>query len=184
MNKNLKEKSMSRRTASMNLNHRSNKKIRKTHMSICDKDIQICTSLYGNSMQMRDGSNWMARNPEKEIVNLDQLVRSDSRIKTLLDRSPSKIWHNVIKGRRLIVRINRMMDLRHPKSRGYYRRSNDVLFTSYPTLHILSVEIIGVDREVRVKLPDQGSRRRMVNIHQRQPAPTLKISPNLRVKLI
>ena len=46
---------MSRRTTPMNLNQRSNKKMRKTHRSIYDKGIQKCTFLYGNSMQMRDG---------------------------------------------------------------------------------------------------------------------------------
>ena len=60
-------------------------------------------------MQMRDGPNRMARNPEKEIMNLSQLVRGDLRIRTPLDRSPSKISHDVIKRRRLIVRINRML---------------------------------------------------------------------------
>ena len=55
--------------------------------------------------------------------------------------------------------------------------SNGVLFSLYSTLH-LSVGIIGVDREVRVELSDQGSRRRMVNIQQRQPAPVLKVSSN------
>ena len=77
-----------------------------------------------------------------------------------------------------------MLNLRHLKSRGHYRRSNDILFTPYPTLHELSVGIIGVDREVRVELSNQGSRRKMINIHQRKLAPTLKVSPNLRVKLI
>ena len=75
--------------------------------------------------------------------------------------------------------INRMLDLRHPKSRGHYHRSNGILFTPYPTLHKLSVGIIGVDREVRVELLDQGSQRRMINIHQRQLTPMLKVSPNL-----
>jgi len=42
-------------------------------------------------MQMRDGPDRMARNSEKEIMNLGQLVKSDPRIKTPLDRSPSKI---------------------------------------------------------------------------------------------
>ena len=42
-------------------------------------------------MQMRDGLDRMARNLEKEIMNLSQLVRGDSRIRTSLDRSPSKI---------------------------------------------------------------------------------------------
>ena len=184
MNKNRKEKSMCKRTTPMNLNQRTNEKIRKTHRSIYDKSIQKCTSLGRNSVQMRDGPNRMVRNLEKQIMNLGQLVRGDPRIRTPLDRRSSKIWHNVIKWRRLIIRIGEMLDLRHPKSRGHYRRSNDILFTPYPTLHKLSVGIIGVDREVRIKLFDQLSQRRMVYIQQRQPALTLKVSPNLRVKLI
>ena len=131
---------------------------------------------------MRDGPNRMARNPEKEIMNLSQLMRGDLRIRTPLDRSPSKISHDVIKRRRLIVRIDRMLDQRHLKSRGHYRRSNSVLFTTYPTSH-QSVGIIGVDREVRVELSNQGSWRRMINLQQRQPVPTLKVFPNFWVKL-
>ena len=70
-----------------------------------------------------------------------------------------------------------MLDHRHPKNRGHYHMSNGVLYIPYPILH-LSVGIIGVDREVRVELSDQGSRRRMVNIQQRQPTLTLKVSPS------
>ena len=158
--------------------------MRKTHRSICDKGIQKCTSLNRNSVQVRDVLDRMARNPGKQIMNLDQLMKSDPRIGTPLTGSTSQIWHNVIEWRRLIIRIDRMLYLRHPKSRGHYRTSNGILFTSYPTLHKLSIGIIGVDREVRVELSDQSSRRRMVNIYQRQPAPMLKISPKLRVKLI
>ena len=91
MNKNQEEKSMSRRTTPMNLNQGTNEKMRKTHKSICDKGIQKCTSLDKNSVQMRDGPDKMARNLEKEIMNLGQFVRSDSRIRTPLDRRPSKI---------------------------------------------------------------------------------------------
>ena len=90
----------------------------------------------------------------------------------------------MMSSRGLIVRLGRMLDLRNPKSRDHYYRSNGVLFTPYPTLHILSVGIIGVDREVRVELFDQGSWRRMINIQQRQLAPTLKVYPNIQVKLI
>ena len=118
---------------------------------------------------MRDGPDKMARNLEKEIMNLGQFVRSDSRIRTPLDRRPSKIWHNVIEWRRLIIYIDKMLYLRHSKNRGHYHTSNGILFTPYPTLHKLSVGIIGVDREIRVELSDQGSRRRIINIHQRQP---------------
>ena len=56
---------MSKRTTPMNLNQGSNEKMKKTHKSICDKGIQKFTSLYRNGVQMRDGPNGMARNPEK-----------------------------------------------------------------------------------------------------------------------
>ena len=91
MNKNWKEKSMSRRTTFMNPNQKSNEKMRKTHRSICDKSIQKCTSLDKNSVQMRDRPDRMAKNPKKEIMNLGQLMRSDPRIRTSLDRRLSKI---------------------------------------------------------------------------------------------
>ena len=145
-----------------------------------------CTSLNRNSMQMRDRLDRMARNLEKKIMNLGQLVRSDPRISTPLDRRPSKIWNDVIEGRGLIIGIDRLMNQRYPKSRGHYRRSNDVLFTRYPTLYKLSVSVSvsGVNREIRLELSDQGSWRRRVNVQQRQLAPMLKFSPNRRVKLI
>ena len=141
---------MSRRTTPMNLNQGTNEKIKKTHRSICDKGIQKCTTLDRNSVQVKDGPDRVARNPEKEIMNLGQLMRSAPRISTPLNGSTSQIWHNVIEWRRLIIWIDRMLYLRHPKSRGHYRRSNGILFTPYPTLHKLSVEIIGVNREVQV----------------------------------
>ena len=148
MNKNREEKSMSRRTTPINLNQGLNEKMRKTHRSICNKGIQKCTSLNRNSVQVRDVLDRMARNPGKQIMNLDQLMKSDPRIGTPLNGSTSQIWHNVIEWRRLIIRIDRMLYLRHPKSRGHYRTGNGILFTLYPTLHKLSVGIIGVDREV------------------------------------
>ena len=89
MNKNEEEKSMSSRTTLMNLNQRTNEKMRKAHRSINDKRIQKCTSLYRNGMQMRDRPDGMARNSEKEIMSLGQLVRGDLRIGTLLDSSTS-----------------------------------------------------------------------------------------------
>ena len=42
-------------------------------------------------MQVRDGPDRMARNPEKEIMDLDQLMKGDLSIKTPLNRRPSKI---------------------------------------------------------------------------------------------
>ena len=89
MNKNKEEKSMSSRTTPMNLNQRTNEKMRKAHRSICDKGIQKHTSLYRNGVQMRDGLDQMARNPKEKIVNLGQLVRDDLRIKIPLDKSTS-----------------------------------------------------------------------------------------------
>jgi len=91
MNKNREKQTMSGRTTSMNLNQRTYKKMRKTHRNVCDKRIQKCISLQRNSVQVRDRPDGMARNPEEKIMNLDQLVRSDPRIRTPLDRSPSKI---------------------------------------------------------------------------------------------
>ena len=87
MNENRKEKSMSSRTTPMYLNQRTNDKIRKTYRSISNKGIQKCTSLQKNSVQVRDRPNGMARNLKEKIVNLDQLVRGDPRIRNPLDRS-------------------------------------------------------------------------------------------------
>ena len=101
MNKDREEKSMSSRTTPMYLNQRMNEKMRKAHRSISDKRIQKCTSLQRNGVQMRDRPNQMARNPKEKIVNLGQLVRGDSRIKTPLDKSTNNKLHNVIKEQRL-----------------------------------------------------------------------------------
>ena len=90
MNKNREEKTMGSRTTLMNLNQGSNEKMRKTHRSIYDKGIQKCTSLDRNGVQVRDGLDRMARNLEKQIMNLDQLMRSDPRINTPLDGSTSQ----------------------------------------------------------------------------------------------
>ena len=79
MNANRKEKSVSSRTTSMNLNQKMNEKMRKAHRSISNKGIQKCTSFYRNGMQMRDGLNGMAGNLEEEIVSLGQLIRGDMR---------------------------------------------------------------------------------------------------------
>ena len=81
---------MSKRTTPMNLNQGSNEKMRKTHKSIYDKGIQKCTSLDRNGVQVRDGLDRMARNLEKQIMNLGQLMRSDPRINTPLDGSTSQ----------------------------------------------------------------------------------------------
>ena len=54
-------------------------------------------------MQVRDVLDRMARNPGKQIMNLDQLMKSDPRIGTPLNGSTSDIKHNVIKRRGLSV---------------------------------------------------------------------------------
>ena len=89
MNKNREEKSISSETTPMNLNQRANEKMRKALKSIKNKGIQKCTSLQRNGVQMRDALDGMARNLEKEIISLNQLVRGDPRIGTPLDRSTS-----------------------------------------------------------------------------------------------
>ena len=87
MNKNGEEMGMCSRTTLMNLNQRTKEKMRKAHRSIRDKGIQKRTTLDRDGLQMRDGLDGMARNQEKEIMSLGQLVRGDPRIRTPLDRS-------------------------------------------------------------------------------------------------
>ena len=106
-------------------------------------------------MQMRDRPQRMTSYPKEKIVNLNEISSNDLRIRTPLDRRPSDVRHDVVQGRRLIIKVDRMLDHWHPKSISHYRRSNGVLFTSYPTLN-LSVGIIDVNRKVRVELSNQG----------------------------
>ena len=82
---------MSKRTTPMNLNQGSNEKMRKTHRSIFDKGIQKCTFFDRNGVRVRDGPDGMEKNPEKQIMNLGQLMRSDLRINTPLNGSTSQI---------------------------------------------------------------------------------------------
>ena len=86
--------------------------------------------------------------PKKQIIELSKLKRVDLRISTPTNGSTSDEGHNIIEGRRLCVRIHRLLYQRYAKSKCHYLRSNDILFTPYPTLHKLNVGIIGVDREV------------------------------------
>ena len=65
INENRKVKNMSSRTTPMNLNQGTDKKMRKTHRSVYDKGIQKCTMLDRDGVQMRNGLDGMARNPEK-----------------------------------------------------------------------------------------------------------------------
>ena len=160
VNKNGEEKSMSSRTTPMNLNQRTNEKMRKTNRSISNKHIQKCTMLQRNGVQMRDRPKRVTSNPKEKIVNLSEFSSRDPRIRIPLDKRPSDIRHDVVQGRRLIIRVDRMLDHWHPKSINHYRRGNSVPYT---TPH-KSVGIIGIDREVRIELSDQGSLRRMRNI--------------------
>ena len=80
---------MSSKTTPINLNQRTNEKMRKAHKSIKDKGIQKRTTLDRDGVQIRDRPDGTARNPKKEIMSLGQLVRGDPRIRTPLDRSTS-----------------------------------------------------------------------------------------------
>ena len=84
---------------------------------------------------MRDRPQGMTCYPKEKIGNLSELSISDLRIRTLLDRSPSDVRHDVVQGRRLIIGIDRMLDQRYPKSISHYPRSNGILYTSHPTLN-------------------------------------------------
>ena len=137
--------------------------MRTANRSIHNKGIQKCTMLQRNGVQMRDRPKRMTSNPKEKIVNLSELSSSDPRIRTLLDRKTSDIRHDVVQGKRLIIRVDKMLDHWYRKSISHYRRGNGVPYTPYPTPH-KSVGIIGVGREVRIELSDQGNRRRMRNI--------------------
>ena len=54
-------------------------------------DIQKCTSLNRNGVQVRDRPDGMTRNPEKQIMNLSQLMRGNPRISTPLNGGTSEI---------------------------------------------------------------------------------------------
>ena len=99
-------------------------------------------------MKIRDRLNIMTINPEKQIVELNKLMRSDTRISTPTNGSTSMKRHDVIERRNLCVRIHRLLYQRYTKSRSHYLKGNDKLFTLYPSLHIVNVRTIGVDREV------------------------------------
>ena len=135
MNKNGEEQSMSCRTTPMHLNQRTNKKMRKANRSISNKGIQKCTTLQKNGVQMREKPKRMTSNPKEEIMNFSELSNGDPRIRTPLDRRPSDIRHDVVQGRRFIIKVDRMLDHWHLKSISHYRRGNGVPYTPYPTPH-------------------------------------------------
>ena len=152
--------------------------MRKAIRSISNQCIQKCITLQRNGVQMRDRPKRMTSNPKEKIMNRSELSRGDPRIKTPLDRRPSDIRHDVIQGRRLIIWVDRITDHWYSKGISHYQRGNCVPYTQYPTPYE-SVGIIGVDKNVRIELSNQGSWRRIRNVQQRKPTPTLKVSPNL-----
>ena len=91
MYKNREENTICCRATPMNLNQGSNKKSRKTHRSISHKSIQKCISLNRNGVQVRDRSDRMTRNPEKQTMNLSELMGGNTRINTPLNGSTSEI---------------------------------------------------------------------------------------------
>ena len=84
--------------------------MRKTNRSISNKRMQKCTMLQRNGVQMRDRPKRMTSNPKEKIVNLSEFSSRDPRIRIPLDKRPSDIRHDVVQGRRLIIRVDRMLD--------------------------------------------------------------------------
>ena len=78
---------------------------------------------------MRDRPKRMTSNPKEKIMNFSKFSSGDPRIRTPLDRRPIDIRHDVVQGRRLIIRVDRMLDHWHPKSISHYRRGNGVPYT-------------------------------------------------------
>ena len=115
------------------------------------------------------------------MVELSKLMGCDIRISTPTNGSTSDVRHDVIKRRGLNVRVHGLPYQRYTKSSGHYSRINDILITPYPTPHILSVGIVGVDREVRIKLSNQGSEgdARPLRVVTSPYAQSSYVSPNL-----
>ena len=132
---------------------------------------------------MRNRPQKMTCYPKEKIGSLTKLSGCDPRIRTPLDRRPSDVWHNVIKGWKLLIRIDRLPNDWNSKSISHYPRGNGELNTSYPTPN-KGVGIIDVVREVREELSNQGGRGWMINLQQRQLASTLKVCPNGRINFI
>ena len=77
----------------------------------------------------------MTRYSKEKIGSLNELNKSDPRIRTPPDRSPSDVRYDIVQRRRLIISIDRVLDQWYPKSIIHYPRSNGILYTSYPTLY-------------------------------------------------
>ena len=132
---------------------------------------------------MKNRPQRMTRYPKEKIGSLSKLSGHDLRIRTPMDRRSSDVWHNIIKGWRLLIRIDRLPNNRNPKSFNHYPRGNGELNTSYPTLN-KGVGIIDVAREVREEVSNQGGWGWMIYLQQRQPASTLKVCPNGKINII
>ena len=120
VNKDGEEQSMSSRTTPMHLNQGTNKKMRKANRRISNQGIQKCTTLQRNGVQMRDRPKRMTSNPKEKIMNRSELNSVDPRIRTPLDRRPNDIRHDVIQGRRLIIRVDRIKDHWYTKGISHY----------------------------------------------------------------
>ena len=69
---------------------------------------------------MRDRPKRMTSNPKEKIMNLSKLSNGDPRIRTPLDRRSNDIRHDVFQERRLIIRVDRMLDHWYPRSIRHY----------------------------------------------------------------
>ena len=123
------------------------------------------------------------RYPKVKIGRLSKLSEHDSRIRTPLDRRPSDVWHNVIKGWRLLIMIDRLPNDRNLKSISHCPRGNGELNTLYPTSN-KGVGITDVAREVWEELSNQGGQGWMIYLQQRLLASTLKVCLNGRINII
>ena len=132
----------------MNLNKRTNEKSRKTNRSINDESGQEHTFLNGNGKYVRTRPDIITRNPKEQIIELSKLMCVNPRISTPTNGSTSNKRHNVVNGRNLCVRVHRLLYQRYTKSRSHYLIGNDKLFTPYPSLQIVNVRVINVNREV------------------------------------
>ena len=132
----------------MNLNKRTNEKSKKTNRSINDESGQECTFLNGNGMYVRNRPNAVTRNPKEQVIELSKLMCGNPRISAPTNGSTNKKRHNVVKRRKLCVRIHRLLYQKNTKSRSHYLTSNNKLFTLYPSFHIVNIGIIEVDREI------------------------------------
>ena len=157
MNENRMKKSMSDGWTPMNFVQRMKKQMRKTNRSTRNKGIQKHTSLNKDGVEIRNRPQRMTCYPKEMIGSLNKLSGCDPRIRTPLDRRPSDVWHNVVKGWRLRIRIDGLPNYRNTKSLSHYPRGNGELYISYPTPN-QGVGIIDVAREIRVKLSNHGSR--------------------------